>query len=115
VKGLYSLMILNFLMSHIRQLELTFTDGKGEINKAPSSFFPCQEPPHVSHIQPSAQEAPSREGHFLPCHYFDYICGTSTGRLVFDMPRFEGIVAQFLIVNILKSYSNHVVPLPNDG
>lgn len=41
-------------------------------NDSLSSFSPCVEPRDFSYSQ-------SAESHFLPCHYFDYISGTSTG------------------------------------
>ena len=70
-------------MNKIQFIEESFSDGKGEISHALSSFTPCDEPPHVSHILRNPQDDNSEDkapsGHFLPCHYFDYICGTSTG------------------------------------
>jgi hypothetical protein len=69
-------------MNNIRLIEQTFTDGRGEVAKALSSFSPLNEPANVSHI-PNTTRSDDGEngsnGNYLPCHYFDYICGTSTG------------------------------------
>jgi len=58
------------------------------------SFWPEEWPEHVSqapHTEEERQElgnantkeaecrALSRDRRYLPCHYFDYICGSSTG------------------------------------
>jgi hypothetical protein len=80
VRGLYSLYILQLLMRHIEVIEKTFADGKGEESQALSSFFPLDEPLNVSHNQTTSRDSEGGpSGQFLPCHYFDYICGTSTG------------------------------------
>jgi len=85
IRGLYSLFILRQLMNQIKLYEETFSDGTGGVSYAPSSFHPLDEPLNVSHIPPPSQpqdneqEGNGHNGHYLPCHYFDYICGTSTG------------------------------------
>lgn len=52
-----------------------------------SSFYPFEYPENVSH-RIGQLETWNSESHccrqppeirFLPCHYFDYICGSSTG------------------------------------
>lgn len=50
------------------------------------SFFPEKLPPNVTHCKPPPKgQHASMKYHaqrFLPCHYFDLICGSSTGRYV---------------------------------
>lgn len=49
-----------------------------------SSFSPLGLPPHHTRCkQPNPAQRRDDEFHaqrFLPCHYFDLICGSSTGR-----------------------------------
>jgi hypothetical protein len=69
-------------MNTIKMVEETFSDGEGKISPAWSSFHPSVEPFNVSHVQPPSQDEDEQhgpKGHYLPCHYFDFICGTSTG------------------------------------
>ena len=73
MRGYYSLRFLRILMEFVKYQEERFVNGTGEVVPALSSFHPHDEPDHVSHHQPS------NRNNFLPCHYFDYICGTSTG------------------------------------
>lgn len=74
MRGYWSLLVLQHLMQVIRDVEI---DCNGATK---SSFHPCQKPDHVSHLtnqdnlDNQAEYTP-----FLPCHYFDYIGGTSTG------------------------------------
>jgi hypothetical protein len=68
-------------MNTIKFIEENFSDGEGKISRAMSSFHPQNEPPNLSHIRDREDEGDVSGGHFLPCHYFDYICGTSTGGL----------------------------------
>lgn len=87
IRGYWSLLVLQKLMIYIAQLEET----SPEIY---SSFYPENFPPEVSHIPLSAEEENATEAttnnvarhramletrRYLPCHYFDYICGSSTG------------------------------------
>jgi hypothetical protein len=88
IRGFYSLFILRLLMEQIKLYEETFSDGKGVVSPAPSSFHPLDEPLNVSHLPPPSprqhDEQRQTNGHYLPCHYFDYICGTSTGGYVYS-------------------------------
>jgi Patatin-like phospholipase len=83
IRGLYSLLMLKQLMDQIRFFEDVYIDGKGKNTPAASSFHPEVQPPNVSHKPSSSPNDNDQEnasnGVFLPCHYFDYICGTSTG------------------------------------
>jgi hypothetical protein len=80
IRGLYSLLMLKQLMDQIKFFEDIYVDGKGENAPATSSFHPEEQPLNASH-KPSngSDQGSAPNGVFLPCHYFDYICGTSTG------------------------------------
>lgn len=91
IRGYWSLLALQKLMEYVaaREAEL---DENGEVLH---SFHPHEWPDNVSQIPSSAVEElraiNNAEGRkeqcramhtarrFLPCHYFDYICGSSTG------------------------------------
>ena len=71
-------------------------DTEHETLIAPSSFYPQDYPDHTSHLNPhnfqrigssdqSRREeirAIPRSRRYLPCHYFDYCCGASTGGII---------------------------------
>ncbi|KAI0443750.1 acyl transferase/acyl hydrolase/lysophospholipase [Xylaria telfairii] len=77
VRGYWSLLVLQHLMQVIRDIEVNH-DGATK-----SSFHPCQRPENVSHLTNQDNlDNPTEYTPFLPCHYFDYIGGTSTGALV---------------------------------
>ncbi|TAQ86448.1 hypothetical protein B7494_g5222 [Chlorociboria aeruginascens] len=83
IRGLYSLYILKYLMNLIRFIEDNHVDGKGNQAPAKSSFYPLKQPQHASHTPSSSDnDDEGIQGVYLPCHYFDYICGTSTGGLI---------------------------------
>ena len=104
IRGYWSLLVLEKLMQHIATEEERIADedeeGEVEIKKEPDgkkvhhSFWPKAWPDNVSQVPPDWQvkerlkEANSPEARrraipaaqrYLPCHYFDYICGSSTG------------------------------------
>jgi hypothetical protein len=63
-------------MKHIHKVEEELDEISGPNNTHNlSSFSPCEKPLDASY----STEPQSR---FLPCHYFDYISGTSTGAFV---------------------------------
>ena len=99
VRGLGSLLILQDLMNKIGDLEKSLGGPEAE-----SSFAPCAYRPilnQLSHADADINALPSPHGNesliepedvvptpthqvpnsslFLPCHYFDYAAGTSTG------------------------------------
>ncbi|KAL8329567.1 hypothetical protein RB597_005027 [Gaeumannomyces tritici] len=83
IRGYYSLLHLKMLIEYIKYEERRQAEAKNIGNQprpGSSSFHPCHEPDHVSHITVSPDNASSTT-HFLPCHYFDYVGGTSTGAL----------------------------------
>ena len=70
VRGYSSLLILKELMRKIATLE-------HDDNAVKSSFdYPWD-------TEPDESKATSAESNFYPCHYFDYMAGTSTGGLGF--------------------------------
>ncbi|MCJ1473730.1 hypothetical protein MMC13_002381 [Lambiella insularis] len=95
IRGYWSLLALEKLMKHIGEME--------EEQEHYHSFSPLDWPPHgVSQLVPATQKQSSIEDftstdnpdvkercrnipsarRYLPCHYFDYICGSSTGALI---------------------------------
>ena len=94
VRGYWSLLVLNYLIRQIADIE------EGNDQHAPvdvrmsHSFDPERYPPNVSQriSQPERRRRAEAQANgtdevsvleanrrYLPCHYFDYICGTSTG------------------------------------
>lgn len=70
IRGLCSLFILRRLMSIIREIEESF----GTLYSAQSLL-----PENKANSKEKRRSETRLEGVFLPCHYFDYITGTSTG------------------------------------
>jgi Patatin-like phospholipase len=82
IRGYYSLLILKLLMTMVKIVEQSFTDGNGVESPADSSFWPHNQPLHVSHTALSGESEGVSRNDYLPCHYFDTISGTSTGGYV---------------------------------
>ncbi|KAI1377436.1 FabD/lysophospholipase-like protein [Hypoxylon crocopeplum] len=83
VRGYYSLLFILRLMQYIGKEENRLgmahennADTPGANEKRITSFYPCDEPNNLSHLDDNEYTP------FLPCHYFDYIAGTSTGGLI---------------------------------
>ncbi|KAF4461326.1 Calcium-independent phospholipase A2-gamma [Fusarium albosuccineum] len=75
IRGYSSLLILKKIMLEIRRLELLH-----EEYPAPSSdYYPWME--GSWHGPVKVDREPERVDEYLPCHYFDYMAGTSTGGL----------------------------------
>lgn len=91
IRGYWSLLALQTLMQYIAEEEKNFDDGNDE--EIIHSFHPHQWPNNVSHIPMSDERRRVERARdpdekcrtmlearrFLPCHYFDHICGSSTG------------------------------------
>ncbi|KAI1270847.1 acyl transferase/acyl hydrolase/lysophospholipase [Xylaria sp. FL0933] len=77
VRGYWSLLVLQHLMQSIQGFE------REHDASTMSSFHPCEKPDNVTQLLDS-NNLQNRAAYtpFLPCHYFDYICGTSTGALI---------------------------------
>ena len=91
IRGYWSLLALNRLMEYVAEAE---RDPKFEDEEPHDhSFVPERWPSNVTHF-PTKQEAADLEAldsheeeytalihskRYLPCHYFDYIGGSSTG------------------------------------
>lgn len=86
IRGFWTLLVLARLMEYIAEEE------KGCEDDSYHSFHPQGFPSNVSHImtEKESNELDHYESHeqyralasskrYLPCHYFDYIGGTSTG------------------------------------
>lgn len=89
--------MLNSLMDYIEEAEMELAGEEYNSPRGLHSFWPQERPSHVSHVPLNDEEShnlrdaeqtddqraclralrPSRR--FLPCHYFDFIIGSSTG------------------------------------
>ena len=90
IRGYWSLLALKKLMGYIATEE-----GRLEDEEVLHSFHPRNWPDYVSQIPSNAIDewrninnagdavgrcrAMHKTRRFLPCHYFDFICGSSTG------------------------------------
>ncbi|XTI87613.1 FabD/lysophospholipase-like protein [Cenococcum geophilum] len=93
IRGLCSLFILRRLMSIIREIEESF----GTLYSAQSLL-----PENNADSKEKGRSETRLKGVFLPCHYFDYITGTSTGGITAVM---LGRL-QFTIEEAIDSYKD---------
>ena len=82
IRGYSALLILQELMNVIKKLEKSHPDGAAE-----SSYHPLPwNPLYATDSRPGGEPEPGSQhvesARWLPCHYFDYIAGTSTGGLI---------------------------------
>ena len=83
IRGYSALLIIKELMKAITQLERTHPDGP-----ASSSYHPLHPNPviatdeEVRRLSQTPTAEASDSSMWLPCHYFDYMAGTSTGGLI---------------------------------
>jgi predicted patatin/cPLA2 family phospholipase len=80
IRGYWTLLVLERLMAAIGDEERL---KAGTIDTASNlhSFLPEDKPQHVTQCNVENLSARDLDAYnFLPCHYFDFICGSSTGR-----------------------------------
>ncbi len=100
IRGYSSLMILRALMREIERLERSLEP------KALSST-------HTDRIpRDQIPDDVFREGQYLPCHYFDYIAGTSVGGLIAIMLGVFGKSVDDCIAEFHRQ--NEAIPLADD-
>lgn len=90
IRGIWTLMTLERLMEYIGDEEERLEDPNADGHSTCSSFLPFDYLGNFSHIPPEEKQRSKRDSHgsccrilqsrrYLPCHYFDFICGSSTG------------------------------------
>lgn len=100
IRGYSSLIILRALMSEIAQIEQT-TEPQAISSAHTPRIDPDKIPDYVL-----------RKGQYLPCHYFDYIAGTSVGGLIAIMLGMLGKNVDECINEFRRQ--NKAIPLPDD-
>ena len=84
IRGYSALLILQKLMEAIGRRERTHSDGP-----ATSSYHPLLPPSKTSEeatrreMDNAAEDCVTDSSPWLPCHYFDYMAGTSTGGYIY--------------------------------
>ena len=80
IRGYSALLIIKQIMEAIKEIEMNYRAGSD--GPADSSYHPLpSNPQHVVGTRvPEEDERQSAK--WLPCHYFDYMAGTSTGGLI---------------------------------
>uniref|UniRef100_A0A0D2XIV4 PNPLA domain-containing protein n=1 Tax=Fusarium oxysporum (strain Fo5176) TaxID=660025 RepID=A0A0D2XIV4_FUSOF len=106
VRGYASLLVLKRIMTRIRDIERNHEDP------APSStYYPWM----GKHEQDANEDNPESErvDKFLPCHYFDYVAGTSTGGIAISwaINKEGGVSKEF----VWRSYDNDFSPKAHDS
>jgi hypothetical protein len=76
-RGLYQLYLLKALMERVEFYELSLDEQNKATSSADSPLLRFHSD-KSDHCQPRSR-VPTVEGIYLPCHYFDYIGGTSVG------------------------------------
>lgn len=100
IRGYSSLIILRALMNEIALVEQTLE---------PHALSSA----HTDRIDPDIiPDEVLRKGQYLPCHYFDYIAGTSVGGLIAIMLGMLGKNVEDCITEFKRQ--NKSIPLPND-
>jgi hypothetical protein len=78
IRGYWTLLLLKHLMLAIGVAERAQADYQ---QARFDSFYPSDFPKNVSQGPRNGRTDVAAQN-FLPCHYFDIICGSSTGRYV---------------------------------
>ncbi|KAK0617365.1 patatin-like phospholipase-domain-containing protein [Immersiella caudata] len=100
IRGYSSLIILRALMKEIALVEQTLE---------PHALSSA----HTDRIDPDTiPDYVLRKGQYLPCHYFDYIAGTSVGGLIAIMLGMLGKGVEDCITEFKRQ--NKSIPLPDD-
>ncbi|KAG9501602.1 hypothetical protein J7337_007293 [Fusarium musae] len=102
VRGYASLLVLKGIMLRIRELEHGHEDYR-----APSSDFYRWNGVPEENIAADYPES-DRVDRYLPCHYFDYVAGTSTGGIAisWSIKKDGGVSKEF----VWRSYDNEPSP-----
>lgn len=84
IRGYSALLILQELMKAIGRYEMTFNVGPTPVEKpAKSSYHPLEPTadmsPGTARVDTISKPPDPASSPWLPCHYFDYVAGTSTG------------------------------------
>ena len=89
IRGYSALLILQKLMKVIGRIEREYDCGPNEADgRAESSYHPleplspCGQTDTRSEAKNCGKPSKTESSLWLPCHYFDYIAGTSTGGCV---------------------------------
>ena len=80
IRGYSALLILRDVMKAIISKEKSFPPGPEAESPPKSSFHPLSSSPMM--IMDARAQAATDTSQWLPCHYFDYMAGTSTGGLI---------------------------------
>ena len=80
IRGYSALLIIQEIMEAIKRIETSYCEGSD--GPAESSYHPLSSDPQ-NIMGTRVPDGLSRESaKWLPCHYFDYMAGTSTGGLI---------------------------------
>lgn len=88
IRGLSSLLILQELMEHIKTVEKQVwppASSSGDSPQLDEKWVRNEMQALKEEFPRTKDNSQGDDANFLPCHYFDYIAGTSTGALIATM------------------------------